>query len=257
MTMAYDVAGDAARSPYDAVLLLHSSVADRRMWEPQWAPLAAHHRVVRADLRGFGDTPLQPGGFSNAQDVVGLLDGLGAASVALVASSFGGRVAIEVAATHPERITTLALLASAASGYPFTAEVQAFGAREDELLEAGDVDAATELNVRTWLGPEAGDEAAALVRVMQRRAFEVQLPADSWPDPPTPRWGEADAGAIAARTLVVSGHHDFGYFRDLAADLAQRIRNARHIDLDWAGHLPSLERPDEVTSLLLDHLAAR
>ncbi|MEU3049491.1 hypothetical protein ABZ705_23790 [Streptomyces sp. NPDC006984] len=46
--------------------------------------------------------------------------------------------------------------------------------QEELLIEIGDVAGAMELNVRTWLGPEAGDDTRELVRVMQRLAFEMQ-----------------------------------------------------------------------------------
>ena len=45
-------------------------------------------------------------------------------------------------------------------------------------------------------------------------------------------------------------------FRETAVELAQRIAGARHVELDWAGHLPSLERPAELNPLLLDFLRA-
>jgi 3-oxoadipate enol-lactonase len=54
---------------------------------------------------------------------------------------------------------------------------------------------------------------------------------------------------------MVSGGQDFVHFRQVAAALADRIRGAEHLELDWAGHLPSLERPDLVGGLLLDRLA--
>ena len=84
MLMAYDEAGSGA-----AVVLLHSSIADRRMWEPQWQPLAARYRVVRPDLRGFGGTPLPPERFSFGSDVVALLDEVGLQRAVLLDDSCG------------------------------------------------------------------------------------------------------------------------------------------------------------------------
>ncbi|MEO3854005.1 hypothetical protein [Acrocarpospora sp. B8E8] len=49
-------------------------------------------------------------------------------------------------------------------------------------MEAGDVVGAAELNTRTWLGPDANDQARAKLVEMQRNAFEPQLAADSEPD---------------------------------------------------------------------------
>jgi 3-oxoadipate enol-lactonase len=247
MTLSHDVAGDGP-----TVVLLHSTVCDRRMWDPQVPVLIeAGHRVVRCDFRGFGDTPVPDRSTSDADDVVELMDALGAAQVTLVGASGGGRVALEIAAGRPERVTALALLCTAWSGHAPSAELRAFGAREDALLEAGDAAGATELNVDLWVGPAADEQTRDKVRRMQRHAFEVQLAArEEFPSIRT----EPDLSAITARTLLVSGRHDLTDFRETAAELAQRITGAGHVELDWAGHLPSLERPEAVNALLLDFL---
>ncbi|MFF5721501.1 alpha/beta fold hydrolase [Streptomyces buecherae] len=247
MTLSHDVAGDGP-----AVLLLHSGVCDRRMWDAQWPTLVdAGYRMVRCDLRGFGETPAPDRPHSNADDVLDLLDGLGIDRVALVGSSYGGRVALEVAARWPERVSALALLCSAFPGHEPSADLRAIGAREDALLEAGDVAGATELMVDTWLGPEADEAARDAVRRMQRHAFEVQLAVDEefWP-----LQTEIDLTAIEARCLAVSGRHDVTDFRQIAARLPGLLARADHVELPWAGHLPSLERPSDTTDLLLGFL---
>jgi len=245
--LSYDVAGDGP-----ALLLLHSSVCDRRMWDPQWAPLAdAGHRVVRCDFRGFGDTPAATSPHRDADDVLALLDALGIERAALVASSYGGRVALEAAARRPERVTAMALLCSGMPGHRPSAELAAFDEREEALLDAGDLAGAVELNLATWLGPEADEATGAKVRRMQRHAFEVQLAAGDVPEAPEPA---LDLAAIHAPVLAVSGAHDLPDFRRIAARLASLLPHARHLELPWAGHLPNLERPAEVTALLTDFL---
>jgi 3-oxoadipate enol-lactonase len=93
-----------------------------------------------------------------------------------------------------------------------------------------------ELNVRC--GPSATDVARDLVREMQRHAFEVQLAASGFPPPPV----DIDLSAITARYLAVSGAHDVSDFREIAASFPN------HVELPWAGHLPNLERPNEVAA---------
>ncbi|MET8540362.1 alpha/beta fold hydrolase [Kitasatospora sp. NPDC004799] len=245
MIISHDVAGSGP-----AVVLLHSSVCDRRMWDAQWQPLIdAGYRVVRCDFRGFGESPLAQSPYSDTGDVLALLDHLGIESAALVGASHGGRIALTAAALRPEAVTALALLGAGIPGHQPSDTLRAFGGREDELIEAGDIDGAVELNVDSWLGPDADEETRANVRRMQRHAFDVQMEATVGPDRE-----EVDLGRITAPTLAVAGAHDFPDFREIAASLPTLLPNARHQELPWAGHLPSLERPAETTALLLDFL---
>ncbi|MFI8100917.1 alpha/beta fold hydrolase [Streptomyces sp. NPDC086023] len=278
MTLSHDLEGAGP-----AVVLLHSGVCDRRMWEPQAAALvAAGHRVLRPDLRGYGQTPAASRPYSDAGDVLALLDSLGIGAAAFVGASFGGRVALELAAGAPERVRALALLCPARAGFEPGPELTALWEREDALLEAGDVEAAVALNVEHWVGPEATAEARALVAAMQRRAFELQLAAlgqdgeqpgsdaegtvtegDTDAGEGAPAGAEAGAPGLAdglarvdAPALVVGGAHDFADFRGIAAEVAALLPRARHVELDWAGHLPAVERPADTSALLVDFLAA-
>ena len=246
MTLSHDVAGDGP-----AVVLLHSGVCDRRMWDAQWpALIAAGYRLVRCDFRGFGETPAADGPCDDAEDVLELLDALGIGRAALIASSYGGRVALEIAARWPDRVSALALLCTALPGHEPTAERHSFNEREEALIEAGDIDGAVELIVDTWLGPDADDAAREAVRQMQRHAFEVQLAAEEF----EPVTAEFDLAAIQAPCLILSGGHDMADFRQIADRLAGLLADARHDELPWAGHLPSMERPAAVTGLLAGFL---
>lgn len=250
MTLSHDVAGDGP-----VLVLLHSGVCDRRMWDAQWSALIdAGYRLVRCDLRGFGETPAPDRPHSDAEDVLALLNSLGIGQATLVGSSYGGHVAVEIAARWPDRVNALALLCSALPGQEPSAELDALGEREEALLEAGDIAGATELMVDTWLGPHADETAREAVRRMQRHAFEVQVSAAEEFEPTE---AEFDLVAIQAPCLAVSGAHDLADFRQIAARLPDLVPNAEHVELPWAGHLPSLERPSAVTELLIGFLRER
>jgi pimeloyl-ACP methyl ester carboxylesterase len=247
MTLAYDVAGAG-----DAVLLLHSTVCDRRMWDPQYDALqAAGLRVVRCDFRGFGDSPVPGAPYNEAEDVAEVLDGLGVSSVALVGASHGGHVALEFAARWPERVTRLALVCAAMPGMVPGPGLRDAWQRERECLEAGDVDGAVEVNLEVFLGPEASPAAREQVRLMQRHAFDVQLAAEvEYPSTDVP----FDLSAITAPSLIVSGDKDLAEFGENAARLEGLLPGARRVSLPWAGHLPTIERPGELTPLLAGFL---
>ncbi len=255
MTLAYDMDGHGP-----AVLLLHSTACDRRMWDPQCQPLIdAGYRVIRFDFRGFGQTPAGTSAYTDVQDVVDLLAELKLDRAVCIGSSYGGRVALELAARWPNSVTALVLLCAGRPGQVPSARLRQFGRSEGQLLEAGDVAGAVELNLATWLGPEADADTREKVRVMQRHSFDVQLAADDIADGSTDEIADdavpdVDLGKITAPCLAVSGAFDVPDFRAIAAELPSIVRTARHLELGWAGHLPNLERPAEITALLLGFL---
>src|SRR4051794_41656883 len=86
MTISSEVVGDGP-----AVLLVHAGVADARMWARLVEELKDDHRVITVDLRGYGETPLEPGAqYSDAGDVLEVLDTVGASAVTAVGASYGG-----------------------------------------------------------------------------------------------------------------------------------------------------------------------
>ena len=240
-------------------------MGDRRLWDGQVAALVERYRVVRPDLRGWGESPLPGGPFSYVEDVRTLLDHLAIDRAALVGNSLGGRVAIDLALGHPERVAALGLIAPALTGYIGSEELDAFDEEEDALLDAGELDEAVALNLRTWLdglGRDAAPvspEERGRIEEMQRRSFEIVIAAYERTPPPGPvAWSEPPAvmrlHEIGVPTLVIACTHDQPDFRRIAGLLAEGIPNAERTDLATA-HLPGVERPDELNRLLLDFLA--
>jgi pimeloyl-ACP methyl ester carboxylesterase len=97
-----------------ALLLLHGLAGTGGQWEPQAAALAPLCRVLALDLRGHGRSSRPPDGdyriATHAGDVLAVADALGLERFLLVGHSFGASVAIEVAATRPDRVQALGLV---------------------------------------------------------------------------------------------------------------------------------------------------
>lgn len=239
-------------------------MGDRGLWDGQVEALAERHLVVRPDLRGHGESPLPGGPFSYVDDLRALLDHLEIAEASLVGNSFGGRVALDFALAHPERVRALLLAAPALTGWEGSPALEAFDEEEDALLDAGRIDEAVALNVQTWLDGEGRGPAPVPPEIrerlaaMQRRAFATIIAAYEAATPPGPvAWSEAPARArldeITAPTLVVTGRHDLEVFRALGELLAREIAAAESVTMDTA-HLPALEAPDEFNRIALDFL---
>ena len=245
MPLHHEVAGSGP-----AVLLLHAGVADSRIWEPQWGPLAAQHTVIRCDLPGYGRSPIPHGPCVDADEVAAVLDAARVDRVSVVGNSYGGLVALQLAARHPQRVERLVLLAPSFEPEADDA-LAAFGAEEERLVDAGDWDGYVEANVRAWVQPDVPEDRRQLLRDMQRRALDLQL---EQPDA-EPADVEVELAAIAVPTTVFTGARDFAAYTRVGERLAREMPDCRHVHLEWAGHLPGLERPEETTELLRASLA--
>lgn len=218
------------------------------MWRRQVEELAADHQVITMDLRGYGETPLEVGAkYSDAGDLLAVLDEVGATEVTAVGASFGGYVVQQAASRQPERFSRLVLICAPTDNVEPTDDLRAVWAEENQLLEAGDVAGATDLMVRSWLGPEADDEARELLRAMQGRAYELQLAAG---DDVTNEEYPVEPEKLSMPVRLITGEHDFAFFTNSADYLAERLPASERIHLPWAGHLPTLERPEEGTALI-------
>jgi pimeloyl-ACP methyl ester carboxylesterase len=222
------------------VVLLHSALGDSRLWRRQVEALS-RYEVVAPDLPGWGAAPLPAEPFSFVEFVDALLP------AALVGNSFGGTLALRTALAHPDRVSKLALVGAGLPAWDWTDEMKGYFAAEKAAVEAGDLDAATEVNLEFWVAPAHRDE----VRPQQRRALELQTaheePEVRWPEP-------APLSSLEVPTLVVIGEDDKADFRAIAQHLAEEITNADLAVVAGAGHLVGLDQPEELNALLQDFL---
>ncbi|HKP20364.1 MAG TPA: alpha/beta hydrolase [Thermoleophilaceae bacterium] len=149
---------------------------------------------------------------------------------AIVGNSYGGFVALDFAARRPELVERLVLLDAPLMDHEFSPEFMEYVEEEERLIEAGDMDAAVELNLRFWC-PEIADR----VRPMVPGSLDYEN--EELPNP--------DLAAIRVPTLVGVGELDKPDFRAIAERLARELPNAELLVIEGAGHLPPMERPEE------------
>jgi 3-oxoadipate enol-lactonase len=261
---------DGARIAYDSVgsgptlVLLHAGIADRRMWDAQLPALAARYRVLRYDLRGFGDSPMPPGPFSPRRDLAAVLDHCGVQRATLIGASYGGRIATEFALEQPARVAALVTVGAPLGGLAMSSALDDADAQIEAAVEAGDLDRAAEIDVRVWVdGPRRQPSDVepvfrAQAHAFARHVYEAMLagaPDGGPPEPLTPPAVER-LEQLAAPTLVVAGALDQPDILRAAEQLAQRIPGARDAIVPNTAHLPSLEQSDVFNALVLDFLVS-
>jgi 3-oxoadipate enol-lactonase len=239
--------------PADApvVVLSNSLGATRGMWDPQVPALAERYRVVTYDTRGHGRSPAPAGPYTIddlVDDVLAVIDDLGAQRVSFAGLSLGGMTGMRLAARNPERVERLALLCTSAKTDP-----QPFLDRAAAVRDGGTAPLAPTI-VGRWLTPpyaaEHPDLAARLEAMIAgcddegyAACAEVVARIDL----------REDLGRITAPTLVISGAEDLALPPDHQKAIADGIAGAELLTVSPGAHLANLERTLEITGALLAH----
>jgi 3-oxoadipate enol-lactonase len=251
VAVSYTVAG-AADAP--VVVLSNSLGATRAMWDPQVPALAERFRVVTYDTRGHGESPAPAGPYTLddlVDDLVALLDQLGAGRAHVAGLSLGGMTAMRLAARESDRVRRLALLCTSAKADP-----QGFLDRAAAARSGGTAPLAPVV-VSRWLTPAfAADHPDLVARLEAMIAgaddegyaacCEVVAGLDL----------REDLGRITAPTLVVSGAEDPALPPEHQRVIAEGIPGAELLTVSPGAHLANLEQSLQITGALLGHFDA-
>ncbi|WP_310963295.1 alpha/beta fold hydrolase [Nocardioides terrisoli] len=245
------------------VLLVHAGVTDQRSWSHLIGRLSTHARCLTFDARGFGRTEYEPEeGWSPVDDALAVLDGFGSARAVVVGASMGGRTALDLTLSRPDRVSGLVLIGAAISGAPAPTDLddaaRALDEAGDAALERGDLDEVNRIEAHLWLdGPLQAEgrvegEARRLFLEMNAAALAAADPGGQ-ADPPA-AWDRLDE--VGVPTLVLVGEHDLRHVRANARRVAESVRAARLIELDGVAHLPHLEGDQQTLAAIDEFVSA-
>ncbi len=249
-----------------AVVFVHADFVDGRLWDGVRARLAARYQTVAYDKLGYGRSDPATGPIVRRQELAAVVDVLGLETFHLVGCSNGGQQALDFALEHPARVRSLTLVNASPSGWQLQGDPPPLLFPMIAAAQAGDVETASELQLRIWFDgpdrdkahfPPAIQEARRLASVMNRVYVERGTffltgaqPAQPLEPPAVVRLGE-----VKVPTLVVDGRNDWSENRRANRALAEGIPGARRIEVD-GGHVAPLEDPAGFAALWESNLVS-
>jgi len=245
----------------EPLVLLNGIAMSVASWEEMARPLAERFQVVRFDFLGQLLSPGEPPSdvLDHAADVVELLDRLAVDRAHLVATSFGGAVALLVAARWPKRVRSLVSIASA-DAFDDTMSDQVASWRRACLdsLASGDRGLLNDVLEPAVYSP--GYLAAHGAERALRRRQIAALP-EAWFEglagllDSTPSVAlSGELAAVHCPTLVVAAELDRFIPLPRSRALADGIRGARFVLVEGAGHAVVVEQPQRMAALCLEFL---
>ena len=254
------------------VLLLHGLGGTRASMFETAAALATSFRVHAPDLPGFGSSSKPALGAYDAgwfsDQMLGLMDQLGISEACLIGNSMGGRVAIEMALSAPERIRALGLLCPAVAWIrrglhpivrllrpelgllPHAFRRSLVASQFWSLFYDRDVldPAVGELMVDEFrrIYHTAGARYAFLAS-----ARNIYLESPFGLDGFYPR-----LATLRPPALFIWGARDALVPAAFARHVANWLPNAQQVTIDHCGHLPQVEQPTRTNELLMSFFAS-
>ncbi|MDX1502745.1 MAG: alpha/beta hydrolase [Thermoanaerobaculia bacterium] len=239
------------------LLLLHGLGSSGRDWEKQVPRFVDRYRVVTPDLRGHGRSAKPPGPYGVAgfaADVAGLLRGEELAPAHVAGISLGGMVALELALSRPELVSSLTLINT-----PFHTRLDTFRrwwifTSRVAIVRLAGVGAMARVLARK-LFPDPDQEELRRVFVERWRENEQAPYLASLRA--IPGWSAVERlDELHCPTLVVSSEHDYSPPAEQRR-LAAKIPDARFVVVAGARHAVPAEKPDEVNETLAEFLDGR
>ena len=241
------------------LVLIHGFTLDTRMGDDQFEVFSKHHRVVRYDMRGYGQSalPVLVEGYSHADDLRALLDHLGITKTHVIGLSMGGRVAVNFTVEYPERTVSLITVDTVLGGFTYSEEWSAFlGMLFSKARQSG-VETSKELFLNSGLFQPALENPEVTSRLA-----EMVLSYSGWNllNPPGPEISLEIPAAkqlnkIDVPTLVIVGERDLQDFRDIADALECGIPKATKVIIPGVGHISNMEAPEKFNEVVLSFLS--
>ncbi|MCI0403621.1 MAG: alpha/beta hydrolase [Acidobacteria bacterium] len=249
-----------------AVVLVHGSGSDYRIWTSQIRPLAAKYRVIAYSRRYHTPNPWQGDGSDysaalHAADLAALLHSLKVGPAHLIGHSYGGTVALLVARDHPELVRSvvamepgLPSLVSGEEGERARAVRQKALHAARAAVAAGEDERAIQILGDWVLQPRTYRQLSPPIKSMfleNARLLKVLLAAAPAPT----NFSCEDAGTLKAPLLLVEGESSADYMVAASRVLQKCQPAAERVAIPHATHNMQLDNPYAFNRGVLEFLA--
>ena len=232
------------------LLLLHQTGSSSEEYSLMIPILAKTYQAVAMDLLGYGNSDKPPLGFQiedYARSIVHFLDALGIKKTSIVGHHGGSRLAVEVAATWPERVDKLVL-----SGCPWYTSEERETLPSDPMFRPMEIKEDGSFLMELWrnyrsfsseLKPEVLCKVMAVALMAGARFHDLHQAAFQHDIEPR-------LHLIKSPTLLVSGSEDMFYNR--LEIISKLIPLCKTQVITGGGVFICLEKPKEFARAILD-----
>jgi 3-oxoadipate enol-lactonase len=231
------------------LVFLHGFTLDHRMWEKQVEYFSRKYRVIIFDARGHGLSDGPETGYARedrALDILNLSEYLKIHHFHLIGLSMGGGDALNFAVDHQNRLLSLTLADTVASGFMPTTKFRDFS----ETLKIEGVEAAKNEFIESTLSYYVKRDVGIRNKLSDMMRDFSGKP---WLDPMRGNYPKRDdvrlSASVRIPTLIIVGKKDMAWV-PLAKILNETMLDSQLEMLPGVGHMSNMEAPDKFNAIL-------
>lgn len=241
----YEVAGEG--QPF---VMVHAGIANKSQWDDQFDFFAQNYKVVRYDMRGYGQSAPVAAEYQRYEDLRGVMDFLKIDHAILMGCSMGGGACMNFALEYPERADALIMVGSGPGGFSYDDwSPSPLDEEMDAAFEKGDMNAVNEVAMKIFVDgtgrtPDQVDTALRK-KVYDMNAIALRNEKSMGKDVPLAESAAKRIAELKLPVLIVVGDRDEEYIMRAAQFMMENIPTARKVVMQGTAHLPNMEFPNE------------
>jgi len=229
-------------------ILLHGYALDHHIWLPVEERMRSQVEVILPDLRGHGESPAPQGTYtmqSMAEDILLLMNDLSIDQAIIAGHSMGGYVALAFAGKYPDRLLGFALVASHVyADQPDKKEARLVDIQRVENMTISEL--LKDMPKKLSRDPIVSSECEALIAKMGKNGIKGVLGGMA------ERPDSIDVlKNLGIPAVIIAGIDDQFIPIEVSREMAQQMKTPWIVEIEQAGHMLMMEKPDLTTETML------
>jgi pimeloyl-ACP methyl ester carboxylesterase len=238
------------------LFFLHSSLLTSEMWDNQMEYFSKKYLTITYDFCGHGKSELPKGSYSDYDDLKAIIDKMKLSKIILIGCSYGGSVALDFTLKYPEYVSKLILVSPAVNGYNYPLRLTLESIRNFRNVQKYGIEKSAELFMGnkywSYFVPEKNDfkEIFKKLFIGNGNFYNGKYTKKYVLKPVAIK----RLTEINTDVLLIMGDNDSKFNKNAAKILIDKIRNIKYCEIKECGHLPNIEKDEEVNKMIEEYL---
>jgi len=239
----------------EPLFFLHSSLLTSTMWDNQIDYFSKKNLTIAFDFCGHGKSELPKGLYSDYDDLKAIIDKMKLSKITLIGCSYGGSVALDFTLKYPENVSKLILISPAVNGYNYPLRLTIESIKNFKNVKKHGIEKSAELFIKnkywSYFVPEKNKETFKNIFIENKNFYNGNYSKKYILKPVAIK----RLSEVNKDVLLIIGDNDAAFNKDVSKILKEKITNIKFCEIKGCGHLPNIEKSEEVNKIIDEYLS--